>query len=412
MECPYAHAFDEPMAGTFLEDPYPSLIGARRDHPVYFIEKYGLWLVCRYEDVRGVLMDPITFSNANTHKSLYPQFQSVTDFLTRSGFNPASPISASDGALHKRLRSNVAKALAFTPSRLGQIRDEARKLAGAMVEELPRQRPFDIVKQLTSKYPAHLIYRLIGFPPEMDQKMLEWSSDRLRLTWSITSEQEQLSMATRMVDYWNWCVAFVDERWDFPGDDIAGNFIRIHRDDPDRLSRGEVATLIFGLVFAGHETTANSIAQTLRLLLEVPSRWDDILRNPSRIGVYYDESLRYSPPVAAWRRVATKAARIGEVDIPEGADLLLHLGSAGHDECKFDDGENFRPDLPGRSKHLAFSQGSHFCLGAPLARMEAEILIDALVCKAPGLRLVEEQEIKVVSTISFRGPSSLMVIRG
>lgn len=412
MVCAHAYAFDEPLGGDFLDNPYPSLVEARRDHPVYFIEKYNLWLVSRYEDIRNILMDPATFSSANTHKSLFPTPQSVTDFLARSGYNPASPISASGGDLHKRLRSNVAKALSFTPSNLARIRVQGEALAEAMVGALPKKGEFDIVKLLTSRYPAHLIYRLIGFPPEMDRQMLDWSMDRLRLTWSVSSEDEQLAMAAKMVDYWNWCVNFVDENLDNPGDNIAGNFIRIHLQDPSRLSKLEVATLMFSLVFAGHETTSNSIGQTLRLLLEVPSRWEAIKQDPSRIIDYYNETLRYSPPVAAWRRVTTRPVRIGETDVPAGADLLLHFGSGGHDERKFEDGENFRPDLPGRDGHLAFSQGPHFCIGAPLAKLEAEVLLGVLAQRAPDLELVEDQEIKVISTISFRGPSSLLVRRG
>lgn len=403
------YAFDDPLEGEFLRDPYPSLAQARKDCPVHHISKYNLWLVSRYEDVRSVLMDPETFSSGNSHKPLFPAPDSVVKFLADSGYNPGSPISASDGELHKRLRSNVAKALALTPSNLGKIRAQAEDLATTMVAALPKQGEFDIVKALTSRYPAHLIYRLIGFPPEMDQQMLNWSMDRLRLTWSVTSEDEQLAMAAKMVDYWNWCVQFVDENLDKPGDNISGNFIRIHLQDPERLSKNEVATLMFSLVFAGHETTANSIGQALRLLLEVSSRWEDVKQNPSRIGAYYNETLRYSPPVAAWRRVATKAASIGGIEVPAGADLLLHLGSAGHDECKFSAGEEFRPDLPGNEAHLAFSQGPHFCLGAPLARLEAEVVLSTLARLTPDLKLVEDQEIDVISTISFRGPSSLIV---
>jgi hypothetical protein len=173
----------------------------------------------------------------------------------------------------------------------------------------------------------------------------------------------------------------------------------------------EVTTIVFGLVFAGQETTSNATAQTIYMLLKEPSRWARVCREPKLIDKAFTETLRLTPPVAAWRRYVTRDVEIAGQPVPAGSSLLLHLGSTGHDTSKFGDAETFDLDRPDGNDHLAFSFGTHFCLGAPLAKLEAVSLISALVKCEPHLKLMDDQEIVVIPNFAFRGPKSLYVQR-
>jgi cytochrome P450 len=407
MKCP----FDDPLSPEFLEDPYPSLSLARDESPVHYIEKYNVWLVTRYADVKAILRDETTFTNANAHLPFFPFAEQTASYLKERGYTPSLPLTGSDGALHKRLRERVQKALAFTPRNLAEIRRAVNEEAAGMVSSLPRESIFDIVSNLTSSFPARVIYRLIGFPREMISQLQVWSSGRVKIFWSSSTVEEQRSMAEGLCAYWDYCKTFIAENLENPHDNITGNLIRLHRDNPDSLSVNELTTVVFGLVFAGQETTANATAQTIYMLLKEPGRWARLVQDHSLIDKAFNETLRLTPPVAAWRRYVTRDVEIAGQAIPAGANLLLHLGSTGHDRGKFADADNFDLDRPDGNDHLAFSYGVHFCLGAPLARLEANSLIGALLEGEPHLGLVEDQKMAVIPNFAFRGPTSLLVRR-
>jgi cytochrome P450 len=407
LKCP----FDDPLSPEFLEDPYPSLKLARDQFPVRHLEKYGVWLVTRYADVKAILRDDTTFTNANAHLPFFPFAEQTLRYLKERNYAPSLPLTGSDGALHKRLRERVGKALAFTPRKLAEVKQSVDEEAAKMVSALPRESPFDLVSHLTSLFPARVIYRLIGFPQEMIAQLLVWSSGRMKIFWSMSTLEEQLTMAEGLCDYWEYCKAFIAENVRNPQDNITGNLIRLHRENPDSLSLNEVTTIVFGLVFAGQETTSNATAQTIYMLLKESSRWARVVREPSLIDKAVNETLRLTPPVAAWRRYVTRDVEIAGQAIRAGSSLLLHLGSTGHDQSKFNDADTFDLDRPDGNDHLAFSHGVHFCLGAPLARLEATSLIAALLRGEPRLKLEEKQEITVTASFAFRGPKAIFVQR-
>jgi cytochrome P450 len=242
-------------------------------------------------------------------------------------------------------------------------------------------------------------------------RLLVWSTGRMKIFWSMSTVEEQRAMAESLCDYWDYCKAFIAENLEDPKDNITGALIRLHRENPETLSLTEVTTTVFGLVFAGQETTANSTAQTIYMLLKEPSRWTRCVQDPSLVEKAFNETLRLTPPVAAWRRHVTRDVEIAGVSIPAGANLLLHLGSTGHDEAKFREADVFDLDRPDGNDHLAFSVGTHFCLGAPLAKLEACSLTSALLQREPNLRLANDQKIAVTPSFAFRGPKSLVVRR-
>jgi len=404
--CPYRDLFDP----SFVADPYPALAEARRDQPVTFLPDVNLWLVSRHSDIIKVLRSPDDFTNANAQQPLFPLAPEAVRYLKDHGFAPGPALTGSDGTLHKRLRTAVSKALAFTPPNLSKLADRIAPVAVDMVSHLPTSSRLDIVASLTSKFPARVIFRLIGFPECDHDRLLGWCMDRLRMFFGRSTAEEQLPIAAGLAAYWQYCVGFVTDRLERSADDIAGNLLAIHRADPAELSATEVAGILFGLVFAGQETTSNALAETIRRLLEERSRWERVRSDRRLIDRAFAETLRLAPPIAAWRRFAVREVELGGCRIPVGSHLLLHLGSAGHDADRYARSEEFDLDHD-QAPSLAFGNGTHFCLGAPLAKLEARLLLSALFDAEPALALVQPQTFDYVANVSFRGPKAVWVTR-
>ena len=212
-----------------------------------------------------------------------------------------------------------------------------------------------------------------------------------------------------MVRYWRYCEDFVARRARDPRDDFTSDLIRVHLADPDALSREEITNIAYGLSFAGHETTTNLTGNALLRLLGDRAAWDELCADPQAIPGAIEEVLRYDTSVITWRRVTTRPTVIGQVEIPAGAKVLLLLGSAGRDPGRFGEPETFDIHRRDARAHLAFGKGIHYCFGAPLARMEARIVLELLTSRAPRLRLSAGPDPAFPANVSFRGPRQLWV---
>jgi cytochrome P450 len=185
--------------------------------------------------------------------------------------------------------------------------------------------------------------------------------------------------------------------------------LKIHDEDPDALSQEEIASILFSLSFAGHETTNYLIGNLVRRLLEDPARWDEVVADQALIPGAVDETLRYDTSVPAWRRMTKRPVTLGGVDIPEGAKLFLWLASSGRDASVFPEPDVFDLRRANAKRHLAFGKGIHFCIGSALGKLEAQLALEELTRRFPSLRLVEDQELSFHPNISFRGPQALWV---
>jgi cytochrome P450 len=177
------------------------------------------------------------------------------------------------------------------------------------------------------------------------------------------------------------------------------------------MSHREIASIIYGLSFAGHETTTNLIANTLRRVLETDGLWDAVRSDTSVIANVVEEALRHDTSVVAWRRVAKEATEVGGATVPAGAKLLLLLAAANHDPARFPDPERFDPQRANARGHIAFGMGIHYCLGAALARLQVAIVLELLAARFPRLHL-RPQQLTFAPNISFRGPSALWLELG
>jgi cytochrome P450 len=194
-----------------------------------------------------------------------------------------------------------------------------------------------------------------------------------------------------------------------PRDDFTSDILLARDGDAPALTPPEVTTIVYGLLMAGHETTTSLLGNAFRQLLTERHAWEEICQHPTLIPNAIEEVLRLDTSVITWRRKTTQAVDIGGVAVPANANVLLLLGAANRDPAVFDNPDRFDIHRGNAKDHLSFGHGPHFCLGAPLGRMEARVVLEELSARLPQLRLVPGQTLRFQPNTSFRGPLSLLV---
>jgi cytochrome P450 len=376
---------------AFKANPYPFYARLRAEAPVWPVtlgDRRTAWLITRYEDVARVLKDD-TFAKDKLH-AMDPEQRAKTPWVP--GF--LKPLERNmldlDDPDHVRLRALVSKA--FTPriiERLrGRIEALCKELLDAMERERVRKGGTDLVAGYALPLPATVIAELLGVPAEDHARFHRWSN---RLV-SVSSRRDMLRALPAALSFVRYLRNLVERRRAGPEDDLITALIRAE-EAGDRLSEDELLAMAFLLLVAGHETTVNLIASGTLALLEHPEQSERLRRDPSLTKTAVEELLRYTSPVEmATERYARHDTEIGGRRIPRGGLVLAVLGSANRDERHFED-----PDVldlaRDPNRHLAFGRGGvHHCLGAPLARMEGQVALSALLRRFPSARLRKSPE--------------------
>ncbi len=405
--CPVDESFD-PLSPEFLADPYTVMAKLPPGHaPVFFAPSIGYYVVTSYDAVDRVFRDPATYSAAVAQAPLTPIVPEAQQILLAGGHKPQPSMVSLDEPEHARLRKPAARA--FSMKRVTAMIPAIEATTARLLDAVADKDEFDLVAALAFPLPANIVFSLMGVPERDYAQVKQWCGYRAALSFGRPAAEDQVEIATTMAAYRRYMRDLVDTKTREPGDDLASDLIAIHREAPDRLTLDEIASILFSLSFAGHETTTGLIGNTVRRLLEDPARWAQIVAHPGLIPDAVEESLRYDPSVTVWRRVTTRPTTLAGVGLPAGARLFLWLAAAGRDEEAFDRPGEFDLHRTGAENHLAFGKGLHYCLGANLGKLEAQIAMAELACRYPRLRLAPDQHLTFHPNISFRGPQVLMV---
>jgi hypothetical protein len=357
-----------------------------------------------------VFRDPASYSAAVAQAPLGPITEQAQKILLGAGHKPQPSMVSLDEPEHARLRKPAARA--FSMKRVTAMIPAIEATTARLLDAVAGQPEFDVVAALAFPLPANIVFTLLGVPEADFGQLKQWCGYRAALGWGRPAPQDQIEIAANMAAYRGYLRDLVTRKAADPGDDLTSDLIAIQHEAPDRLTLDEIASILFSLSFAGHETTTGLIGNTVRRLLEQPGRWTEIAHDHDLIPPAVEETLRYDPSVPVWRRVTTRPVTLAGHELPAGARLFLWLAAAGRDPAAFPEPDTFNLHRPDADRHLAFGQGLHYCLGANFGRLETQIAVSELARRYPGLRLVPGQRLTFHPNISFRGPQTLRVQAG
>jgi cytochrome P450 len=379
-----APAYD-PAASTEMQDPFPGWQWARHKAPVFYSAKHDVWWVSRYEDVRDVLRSPDTYSSRGSLKTPAPP-PGLEDIL--GGLPWEHTITAQDPPDHTRLRR--LGQVAFLPKHVADREPMIRSIINRYIDAFPTDGSFDLVTAFSQPIPLEVITRIVGAPVADAHRLRKWTDAFFQLIGSgATLEAGRLAHLYEQIrELMEYCRELIDSRRGAPQDDVASDLIHARGEDGEpRLSDVELTSVIISLFTAGNETSASMISQSLYCLLSNREQWGAVRADHSLIPAAVEETLRFCGPVKGIQRTAVRESTIGGVTVPKGVQLYLMLGSTGRDDQHWADPDVFNIHRHGLSQHLMFGKGLHFCLGAPLARLEGRVALECICERVPDIQL-------------------------
>lgn len=393
-----------------LNKPHAQWEAFRKEHPVFFHEASGYWVVSRYDDMKAIFDDWKTFSSENAQKPMRPMCDEGKKILKDGGFTAYSGLTARVPPEHTRIRK-IAQGC-FGPRRFKSIEPQIEAIVARhldLLEDAGKSgQPVDFWDIVAYPVPAYVLFTLMGIPDADVPKIKQYGASRGKMTWSDLSDEEQIPVAHDMVAYWKYIHDLLDMRRAEPGDDFPSDLLRLQAEGAE-ISDEEIAGVLYSTLFAGHETTSTFMGNYVLAMMANRDAWDAVREDPSKIPNAVEEMLRFMPSVVGWRRKARTACTVGGVDLPAGAEILMITGSGNRDEAQFPDGERLDITRANARTHLSFGYGIHYCLGFQLAKMEAQILLRQLSERFPTLRLAPGFEAEYHRNITFRVPTSVMV---
>ncbi|MEU9301285.1 cytochrome P450 [Streptomyces sp. NPDC048269] len=382
----------DPWDAAFVADPYPAYRELREQGRAVWCEATGQWLVPHYADVSALLRDR-RLGRTYLHRFSHEEFGRTPPPAEHEAFhvlNGNGLLDLEDPA-HARVRRLVAKA--FTPRTVERLVPAVQRLAGELVGRLLADGGGDLLTAVAEPLPVAVIAELLGVP-EADRGLLRpWSADICGM-FELRPDEQTAGRAVRAsVEFSAYLRELIAERRARPGEDLISGLIAAH-DEEGRLSEQEMISTCVLLLNAGHEATVNTTANGWWALFRNPGELAALRarHDPEKLSTAVDELMRYDTPLQMFERWVLDDIRIGDTDIPRGAEVALLFGSANRDPARFGEPDSLdlvRADNP----HLSFGAGIHYCLGAPLARRELEASFGALLADGvPPLRLVEEPQ--------------------
>lgn len=400
------HFTDLPVrlfGAEMLADPYPVYHRLRAEDPVHWEEEFQAWVLTRYDDVLAGLHDLRLSSDRSAYiermvgqEGLQPLFKFLSDRMVLA-----------DPPKHTRLRGLVNKA--FTPHAVEAMAPHIQEVVDRLLDQAQGQGRMEVVRDLAYPLPITIISEMVGIPVEDRERMKKWSDDFVvyfsNHPASIPVEAYRRAVASveQLTEYFRKLLAEIRAK---PRKDLLTALEQIE-EQGDRLTEGELIGNAQLLLVAGHETTTMLIGGGTLALLRHPDQLARLKADPALIPQAVEELLRYVSPVQFTHRLAKEDIALGGKTIRKGQFVYLVLAAANHDPAHFPDPE--RLDITRAAhKHVAFGQGHHFCVGAPLARLEAQIAFRTMLQRFPNLRLATDK-VEYQENFNLHGPRALPV---
>ena len=365
-------------------DPCPWYAMMRESMPISLEQGRRNWSVFKYNDVQRVLSEHSTFSS---------------QFIGSKSDQPLdSSIINIDPPRHRQMRSLVT--LAFTPRVIARLEPRIREIVNELLDTVSPAGKMDVIDDLSAPLPVIVIAELLGIPLADRKNFKLWSD---QLVGAAPSEGKDPQMV--MGEYFKW---IIEQRRKEPKDDLISALLAAQIDGK-HLTEQEMLGFCVLLLIAGNETTTHLIGNALWCFDDHPAAWAELRANPALLPDAIEEVLRYRSPVKMMFRVTTQDTRIGDKDIPARSGVTAWIGSADRDEAQFPNADSF--DIHrAPNRHLAFGYGIHFCLGAPLARLESKIALGIMLERFASIQRDRNEELEPVSAFVLHGLKHLPVV--
>ncbi|MGO4186826.1 cytochrome P450 [Pseudarthrobacter sp. TAF60_1] len=380
---------DSTQSAEHQLNPFPRYEQMRESAPVFYDEQSGSWHVFRYDDVQRALSEYAVFSS-----------RMGRDDGSGTGHLFASSLIATDPPRHRQLRSLVTQT--FTPKAVDALAPRIAGLTDELLDGIAATGSADLIKELAYPLPVIVISELMGIPARDRERFKQWSDVIVSQTRASSASADQSATITEMTEYF---LALIDQRRSRPGNDLISTLLSAEIDG-QKLTVPELLGFCALLLVAGNETTTNLIGNAVWCLAESPGTLDRLLRDPALLPQTIEEVLRFRSPVQSMYRMTVADTTLGGELVPAGAPIVAWIGSANRDERHFQRPKEFDVDR-GQNRHLAFGHGIHFCLGAPLARLEARIALEALLSRLPGLSMVQGAHLEPMESTIVYGLKAL-----
>lgn len=362
-----------PTDPAFVQNPYPVYDAARTRGPVLFWQDYNMLAVFDGDTVQTLLRDRRLGRTPLTPRSYGPHMDSWVALENHSMLELEPP-------RHTRLRGLVLRA--FTSRRIAELRPDIDQITAELLNALPHD-SFDLIPAYCTQLPVRIIARLLGVPEAIWPDLLAWSNAMVAMYQTGRSRAVEDAANTAAAEFTSFLQGYIEKRRTAPGDDLITHLITAE-EAGDKLSTEELIANCILLLNAGHEATVHSLGNAVKCLIE--HNTDPAALAPDRIAATVEELLRFDPPLHMFTRFAYEDISLGDTTLKRGDEIALLLGAAGRDPALYDSPNTFDPTRPAKP-HAAFGGGLHFCVGAPLARLELQIALPALFNHLPNLAL-------------------------
>ncbi|GAB4199854.1 MAG: hypothetical protein OHK0022_20400 [Roseiflexaceae bacterium] len=395
-----------PFQDEQRENPYPFYELLRSEEPIAYSPELDAWLVTRYSDLRTILSQPEVFSSRHVTRPV-SNITPVTREILAQGYPMTSTAISSDGKTHERFRAPYMKT--FAPPRVARHREFVYRSVQRLLDAIGDDGRADLIGQFAYPLTVEVVLHVMGVPEERLADAKAWSRALIAFLYAPLAEEQQIQCAHGLVEFQRYMAGLIEERRQQPREDAISDMVHAQVPGADPLSLNEMVSALCGLLMAGHKTTIDLIGNGLAILLNPGTRWRDLCARPELIPSTVEEILRYDGPVQALSRTTTREVTVGGVTLPADTRLLLMFGAANRDADQFPDAETF--DMQRRpNHHYGFGYGAHFCVGAPLARLEGRAAFELLTQRFPLLRLAPDQQLAHYPNLAFRGYQRLDVV--
>jgi cytochrome P450 len=379
-----------PLAPSELACPYATLAAAQREAPIFYNEFYGGWVVTRYDDILQVLKDSKRFST----RKVFSVGEIPPDIapLLPHGYPWDHPsLLNNDPPEHTPIRRLANEA--FKPAAIAAREPAIRGIVNDLIDEFADDGKVELMSRFAHRVPGFVMCLMLDLPTEDTGRLLRWS-DAMNLLLNPTLPAEERRAAARdSAAFYEYCDALVRQRSTNPGSDLLSDLILARNDAEDSraaLTHQELISIVSQLLIGGQDTTRHLLGNVVLRLLEHPEQLERVRAEPELAAAAVEETLRHTTSVKGLLRQTTEPVEIAGVTIPADAFVVVMWGAGNHDETKFERPAEFDLSRPDLDRHIAFSRFAHFCIGAPLARLEVRVAVQQLFVRLPGLRRADD----------------------